>query len=228
MNGRTILALVFGICGAAVLAGLGAWQVERLTWKESVLAEIETRIAAAPEPLPAAPEPGRDRYRPVRMEGHFGDGALRVLVSRKLAGAGYRLISPFDAGGRRVLVDRGFVGVGDPVPAAPAGVLTITGNLHWPDDRNAATPENDIAGNIWYARDIDMMARQLGTDPVLVIARDLSRTDPGVTPLPVDTGAIPNDHLQYAMTWFALAAVWAGMTGYFIWRGRAVRKGTER
>ncbi len=228
MNGRSVLALVFGALGVAVLVGLGVWQVERLAWKEAILARIEARIAVAPVALPAAPAPERDRYRPVRIEGRFGDGALRVLVSRKLFGAGYRLISPFDAGGRRVLVDRGFVGVGDPVPAAPAGVLTITGNLHWPDDRSSATPENDVEGNIWYARDIGAMAGRLGTDPVLVIVRQMSPSEQGVTPLPVDTAAIPNDHLQYAITWFALAAAWAAMTGYFIWRGRAARKGTER
>lgn len=226
MNLRWLPALIFGFLGVAVLAGLGVWQIERLAWKDAVIARIETRIAAEPGPLPAAPEAGRDRYRPVRIEGRFGEGALRVLVSRKLFGAGYRLISPFDAGGRIVLVDRGFVPVADPVPPPPAGEVTISGNLHWPDDRNSATPENDVGGNIWYARDIPDMAGALGTEPVLVIVRQMSPSEQGVTPLPVDTAAIPNDHLEYAITWFALAAVWAAMTGYFIWRGRTPRKGT--
>ena len=228
MNGRTIIALAFGIIGVAVLVWLGAWQVERLAWKGSILAQIKERIADAPVPLPENPEPERDKYLPVRIDGTFGDEALRVLVSRKIVGAGYRLISPFDTGGRRVLVDRGFVGVNDPAPAPPGGNVTVTGNLHWPDDRGSATPENDTGGNIWYARDIDAMARQLGTDPVLVIVRKLSQPEQGVTPLPVDTAAIPNDHLQYATTWFALAVVWAVMTGYFILRAQAARKGAGR
>jgi surfeit locus 1 family protein len=34
----------------------------------------------------------------------------------------------------------------------------------------------------------------------------------------VDTAGIPNDHLEYAVTWFALALVWLGMTAYFLRR----------
>ncbi len=71
-------------------------------------------------------------------------------------------------------------------------------------------------GNIWFARDIAELAAQLHTEPVLIIAR--SDTGDGIEPLPVDTAAIPNDHLQYAITWFSLAAVWLGMTAFLLWR----------
>jgi surfeit locus 1 family protein len=65
----------------------------------------------------------------------------------------------------------------------------------------------------------------LGTEPVLIVAR--SKSDAGVTPLPVDSSAIPNDHLQYAITWFSLAFVWATMTTYFLWRTRASNESRE-
>lgn len=225
---RTAFALGIGLAGVAVLVGLGYWQLDRLAWKETVLAEIGARISAPPGPLPDAPAPETDRYRPVRVSGNFGTGAVRVLASREQAGPGYRLISPFVAGTRRVLIDRGFIGVETLVPAPPAGTVSLTGNLHWPDDRFAATPANDIAGNIWYARDIAAMAERLGTEPVLIVARDLAPEDRGVTPMPVDSAAIANNHLNYAITWFLLAAVWAAMSGYFLWSTRGTRKGAGR
>ncbi len=225
---RFIIPLLFGLIGVAVLVALGIWQVQRLAWKEAVLAEIEARIADEPVPLPASPDPVADRYRPVEMTGRFAPGILRVLVSRKQVGAGYRIVSPFEtAAGRSVLVDRGFVKVNASLSPPPAGEVTVTGNLHWPDDRNSSTPENDVSGNTWFARDIRQMAKTLGTEPVLVVLRDLSQPDQSVTPLPVDTSGIPNDHLEYAITWFSLAAIWAAMTGYLIWRMRKPEKGAR-
>jgi len=222
---RTLLFLVFGLAGIAVLVSLGVWQVQRLAWKEGVLAEIDTRIAADPVALPATGGPDKDKYPPVEMTRQFGSGMLRVLVSQKRVGAGYRLITPFEADGRTVLVDRGFIRVSQDLPPAPAGQVTVTGNLHWPDDRNSSTPENDIEGNTWFARDIDQMADILSTEPLLVVAKELSQSSGAVTPLPVDSSAIPNDHLQYAVTWFGLAAIWTIMMLYFVYRLRNPAKG---
>jgi len=142
-----------------------------------------------------------------------------VLVSQKRVGAGYRVISPFETqAGDRILVDRGFIAVQDRDAARASGPVQITGNLHWPDDRTSSTPANDVAGNIWFARDIDAMAAALDTAPLLVITRETSPALPGVTPLPVDAAGIPDDHLQYAVTWFSLAAIWLVMTGTYIIR----------
>jgi surfeit locus 1 family protein len=214
-----IWPIVFGIGGVAVLVSLGIWQVQRLAWKEGVLAGIEARIGGEPVPIPDEPDPEAHGYLPVEATGRMGADYLRVLVSRRGQGAGYRVISPLDTGARRVLVDRGFM----PTEAEPPGhdgPVTVTGNLHWPEEVDAFTPENDLARNIWYSRDVDAMAGHLGTEPVLVIARDLSVPDAPVTPLPVDTSEIPNDHLNYAITWFSLAALWLGMTLYLLWRIR--------
>jgi len=108
------------------------------------------------------------------------------------------------------------------------GTVRVVGNLHWPDDRLSSTPENDVPGNMWFARDIAQMAQVLETEPLMIIAREVSPPEQGVTPLPVDTGHIPNDHLSYAITWFSLAAIWAAMTGVFIWRMRQSGKGQQR
>ena len=228
MRKSLMVPLIFGIAGVAVLLGLGKWQVERLAWKERVLADIEAHIRADPVDLPAEPDPQADRYLPVKVTGRIGDEALRVLVSQKQVGAGYRVISALDSGGRRVLLDRGFVPVAVSLSAPAEGEVTVIGNLHWPDERLSATPENDVAGNIWFARDIAQMAQVLGTEPVLVVARSVSPAQEGITALPVDASGIPNDHLSYAITWFSLAAIWAVMTGVFIWRQRGAAQGARR
>ncbi|MBD3679581.1 MAG: SURF1 family protein [Rhodobacteraceae bacterium] len=222
MTRQMILPLIFGLAGVAVLCGLGTWQVQRLAWKEGVLAEIEARIAADPVAVPVAPDPDVDGYLPVRAEGRFGEGEIHVLVSVKQVGAGYRVIAPFEVDGRRVLVDRGYLPLEEKDAARPPLEAVVTGNLHWPDERDSFTPENDLGAGIWFARDVAALAAALETEPVLIIAR--GSTGQGITPLPVDTSAIPNDHLGYAITWFSLAAVWAGMTGFFLWR---IRRRTE-
>lgn len=222
---RYLVPIVFGLAGIAVLASLGVWQVQRLAWKEGVLADIDARIAAEPVALPSELDPQADRYLPVEVTGTVGNEALRVLVSQKQIGAGYRVISALDTGDRRILLDRGFIKVAEDIPAAPEGEVRVMGNVHWPDDRNSSTPQNDVEGNTWFARDLDQMAGVLNTEPLLVVARETSFSDTPVTPLPVDTGNIPNDHLQYAVTWFGLAAIWAVMSGYFLWRMRKTAKG---
>lgn len=149
---------------------------------------------------------------------------LRVLVSQKTVGAGYRLISPFMVDGRKILVDRGFITVNDPLPEPSVlQVQTIvTGNLHWPQETDGYTPGPDIEKNIWFARDVPLMAATLNTDPILIVLRDTTAAKDGVSPLPVDTSRIPNDHLQYAITWFLLAFIWTAMTAYFLlWSRRS-------
>lgn len=220
---RILIPLAFGVVGIAILVSLGVWQVQRLAWKEGVLAEIDARISDAPVGLPADPDPMRDRYLPVQVSGRFDPITLRVLASLKRVGAGHRLITPLTLkDGRRILIDRGFLPVSnDAISVPPQGRVVITGNLHWPDDLNSSTPAPDISAGLWFARDLPAMSEVLDTRPLLVVTREMSPTDPSLTPLPVDTKGIPNDHLQYAITWFGLAAVWAAMTLFYIWRQRA-------
>ena len=225
---RFIVPLLFGVIGTAILVSLGTWQVQRLDWKRGILAEIEGRIDGAPEPLPTLVDPSAQKYQPVAISGVFGDGEVHVLVSVKRRGAGYRVIAPFITDtGRTVLVDRGFVDLEDKDTTRRLGDTKVSGNLHWPDDRNSSTPENDTTKNIWFARDIGAMAETLSTEPLLVIARQETPADQGIMPLPVSTAGIPNDHKHYAITWFSLAAVWTLMTAVYIARTMRAQKGPE-
>ncbi|MEX0307980.1 MAG: SURF1 family protein [Ruegeria sp.] len=223
---RILFLLIFGLAGLGVLISLGVWQMQRLAWKQGVLAQIEARIAADPVDLPETVTEANDKYLPVTLSGDMKPEEIHVLVSVKQVGAGYRIIQPFSTADRTILVDRGFVPTTAKQAERVTGPMEVSGNLHWPDEIDSYTPEPDIDANIWFARDVPNLATALGTEPVLVIAR--SKTDPDITPLPVDTAGIPNDHLQYAITWFGLALVWAAMTGYFLWRNRAPSEREEQ
>jgi len=220
MTKRMILPLLFGLIGCAILVGLGMWQVNRLAWKEAMLSAIDARVTAAPVALPENFEREVNRFLPVQATGMFGGDRIRVLVSQKKVGPGYRIISPFVVGGRTIMVDRGFISIADELPVPPAGVVTVTGNLHWPEEVDSFTPEPDKKSDIWFARDVDRMAAELGAEPVLLILRDASPSTPEIAPLPVSRAGIPNDHLTYAITWFSLAVIWFGMTVFLLWRIR--------
>lgn len=216
--GRIVLTLMFGLLGCGILVSLGTWQVQRLGWKEAVLAEISARIADEPVPLPAAADPQRDQYLAVTATGTLRGDTIRVLVSQKGQGAGYRLITPLDLGSRQVLLDRGILPVAAPLPPLPEGRVTVTGNLLWPDEVDGFTPDPDLDDGLWFARDLPAMAAELNADPLLIVLRDRGFDDGAAQPVPVGISGIPNDHLGYAITWFSLALVWAGMTAILVWR----------
>jgi surfeit locus 1 family protein len=220
MTKRMILPLLFGLIGCTILISLGTWQVKRLAWKQAVLSEIDARIVAPPVDLPDILDPEADLYLPVQTTGTFGPDRIRVLVSQKKVGAGYRIISPFTTNGRTIMVDRGVIPIADKMPAPPAGNVKVTGNIHWPDEVDSYTPEPDLTRDIWFARDVNRMATKLGADPVLLILRSATPASPEITPLPVSGAGIPNDHLSYAITWFSLATIWFVMTGILLWRIR--------
>ena len=217
---NTIFAVLLGLAGAGVLISLGVWQMQRLAWKEGIIAAAEAMIAADPVALPPVPDPVADRYRSVTVEGRFTGEEAHVLTSTREEGPGFLVIAAYETSdGRRILIDRGFVPETEKTTPRPARAAGVTGNLNWPDDVTASTPPYDAERQIWYGRDVDGIAALLQTDPVLVIAR--SDTGDGVAARPVATTGFRNDHWEYAVTWFSLAAVWLGMTGLFLWRIRA-------
>jgi surfeit locus 1 family protein len=224
---RSLFFVIIGLGGAGILLWLGFWQMQRLDWKLAIIADIDARIAAEPGALPDTLDPQSDAYLPVEVTGTIGGSYLRVLVSQKEIGAGYRIISALDTGEGRVLLDRGFVPVDRPDIPVHTGTVTVQGNLQWPQETDGFTPEPDTDGNIWFARDVAVMAQALNTQEVLVVAKRTSFDDTPVYPLPVDTAAIPNDHLQYAVTWFSLAAIWIAMTLAFTLRARRAPKQNE-
>lgn len=211
-------ALIFGLGGAAILIWLVLWQVQRLEWKQGVLARMEARIAAAPVALPAEPT-SEDQYLSVAADCALGPRELHVLTSLRGVGPGYRVIVPCRTGGRTILADLGFVPQSRKNAARAWGGARIDGNLLWPDEIDAwFTPAPDRDANIWFARDLPAMAAALGAEPVLLVAKTVTGDAPATMPLPVDTSAVPNNHRQYAITWFSMAVLWLGMTAFLVWR----------
>ena len=120
-------------------------------------------------------------------------------------------------GAERVLIDRGFVPQAQKDAVRDLPQMRVTGALLWPDEVNSSTPEPDLKANYWFAREPDKLSAALGTEPVLIVA-EAGRGDwPKADPLSVN---LKNDHLEYAITWGSLAAIWLVMTGIVLIRLR--------
>lgn len=213
MARRLVFPLLLGLLGCGILLSLTFWQIQRLGWKEAILSDIEARIYASPIALPETTMP--ERYTPVVLSGTLSTDYVRVLVSRKQIGPGFRIIAALDTGTRRVLVDLGFVRDGEPVPAL-GGTHQVIGNIDSPSEIDSYTPAPDLGKNLWFARDVPALAQTLNTEPTFIAARE--DVIAGIEAMPLSVETIPNDHAQYALTWFLLALIWAGMTGLLIWR----------
>ena len=215
---KILFPLILGFAGCGVLISLGLWQVERLAWKEEILADIDTRLSAPPASFSRFATEAADEYTRVLISGTPTGEELHVLVSGTEAGTGYRVISKFQTDQGAILLDQGLLAI-DNKDAAPMTIsMDVVGTLLWPDDQNSSTPDPDLDANIWFARHIDAMSAALGTLPFMVVATQTSPMDTRLTPLPVNTATIKNDHFEYAVTWFLLAFVWAIMSLYLILR----------
>ncbi len=209
---------VFGLCGVTLLLTLGLWQINRLEWKTNILDQIDQKINSSPTQLPASLSRGSDQYLSVSVTGQFKDSEIHVLSSVKFVGPGFRIIAPLELPNRRViLVDRGFVPQSDKNQERYRGPIQITGNLLWPDETDHYTPSPDIKTNIWFSRNLKEMAKFLGSEEVLLVAKVSSPNFDSLKPQPIGLN-IPNNHMIYALTWFSLALVWLGMTIYMLWR----------
>ncbi|MEM6438773.1 MAG: SURF1 family protein [Pseudomonadota bacterium] len=217
-----VQVLAFGAAGVAILLWLGFWQLARLEWKEGLIAELEARLLAPPAPLPAAPTEAVDEYLHVAVAGEIGEEELHVLTSLRGSGPGFRVVSAMTLeDGRRILLDRGFVPEAAKNAPRAGGPAQVTGVLLWPDETDGFTPEPDEAAAIWFARDVTPMSAALGTEPLMIVA-DAAQGD-GLRAAPV-TVNLPNDHLQYAITWFSLAAIWTVMSVVLV--TRVLRRGS--
>ncbi|MFZ1468858.1 MAG: SURF1 family protein [Paracoccaceae bacterium] len=216
---RMIFPILMGIVGCAMLISLGVWQVHRMQWKEGVLAEIAARAGADPIGLTDAPTEAQDEYRLVAVNGRYTGDFLEVLAGDGRDVPGVRIIEAFQTdAGRRILIDRGYLQQDDRKVPRPPHAAQVVGNLLWPQDADSYTPPPDSKTGLWFARDLPAMAAKLGTEPLLIVAS--APTGDGIEPVPVSVDTIPNSHWGYAIQWFLLATVWAGMTGYLLWRIR--------
>lgn len=211
------------VAGAAlvVLLGLGFWQLERLAWKTGLIAELETRAAAPAIELPPAFRPEELQYRRVRLVGSFLPGELLRSAPRNLnKRPGSYLYAPLAlADGRSILVELGWLpqAVVEAGPAAlPAGPQSFEAILLRDGWQGSAwlRPANDPAKNVWHYVDTLEMAAVAGLErPVAAL---YAVAPPGALPSELLGSAlrprqpgldIPNNHLEYAITWFALAGI---------------------
>lgn len=223
----------------AILCGLGTWQVQRLHWKEALIARVEARLEAPPVPAPGPDEwPTLDitdrEYQPVTVSGTFNElneiYVVYTLTEPKgpKGGIGYMVMTPLTtADGWIVYVNRGFVPRENRYPnqrpgGSIAGETTVTGLLRAPHGHSWFVGDA-VSDNSWFSRDPKLYAEAMGLPPAKVapyIVDAVFDPDlPGGLPQGGETVvSFPNNHLGYAITWYGLAAALVGVYGVFAWR----------
>jgi len=248
---RISVAIIATLMLAGFFA-LGTWQVFRLQWKLALIERVAQRVHAAPVAAPGVadwPEVRAEshEYRHVRLDGvYLAQQATRVLASTE-QGIGYWMLTPLCTGdGAIVMVNRGFVPSGDggwKAQAAPpqAGAdacqqtsgpaVTVSGLLRISEPSGHLLRQNDPARNSWYSRDLPAIARARGLPAVAPYFVDVDAN--GEMPAPVGgerpvagltVVSFPNNHLVYAITWYALAAMMAGAV-WWVARDERRRRG---
>lgn len=212
------------------LVGLGTWQVQRKAWKEGLIAALDAQLAAAPIALPSAASWARldrkdEEYRRVRFSAAFDNGKEALVFAAPSAfrpdvsGPGYWVFTPARlADGSIVMVNRGFVPEGRQDPASRpqgqmAGPVEIVGSMRWPQTHHWFTPADEPAKNIWFSADPQAIAAAKGLNKGLgavapFYVEQESPVPPGGLPKPGKlVVTLPDNHLQYALTWYGLALV---------------------
>jgi len=221
---------LFTLATVALLIGLGVWQLQRRAEKHVLIAALTERLAAAPQPLPPAPQwstltPAHDEFRRVQFSASYEPRPDAMVYSAgsavrsDISGPGTWAFLPARLStGETVVINTGFVqntmqdraqqdrAVTRLVTGAPAD---MTGYLRFPELPGALTPAPNPAVRLWFVRDHRAMAKALGWGEVAPFYIDLETPVPesGIPkPGPLDVH-LKDDHLQYAITWFGLAAV---------------------
>lgn len=210
-----LVGCVFG------LSALGVWQLERRAWKLALIDRVESRIHAAPGPLPGVQTwpsiNAADQYRRIRLAGTFLHDRETLVQAVTDLGRGFWVLTPLRTGaGEIVLVNRGFVPPERRDPATrregnPEGVVTVTGLLRVTEPRGAFLRTNDPDANRWYSRDVAAISAKLGLSGAAPFFVDAD-AEPNLGGYPVGGLTVirfPNNHLIYALTWFVMALMLA-------------------
>jgi surfeit locus 1 family protein len=201
--------------GVALLAGLGVWQVQRLHEKKDIIANIQAGMTAPAVPLEDALREGADaaEWHHVRVHGRFlHDKEAYLFAQGRMGAVGVHIVTPLVEGnGETVLIDRGFVpeALHNPKTRAQGqaeGDVDVTGVLRLSQQPGLFTPAPDLKTRLWFVKDVPEIAATLAiTVPPVIVEADAT-PNPGGWPQGGQTNIdIPNDHLQYAITWFGLA-----------------------
>lgn len=232
-----IWPIVLALPAFALLVGLGTWQMQRLAWKESLIAQITARTHQPPVALAELEKnarPGTLEYARVRVRGTFlHDREQFLWEPDPRQGPGYHVYTPLRLlDGRTLLVNRGYVTEAKKAASSrPEGQLKgeveVVGLLREPIARAMFSPDHDAKTGVWYWRDHDgMIKAALGAESAKAVRftldADATPTNPGGWPQGgVTRLTLPNRHLEYALTWYGLAATLIGVLAAFIitrWR----------
>jgi surfeit locus 1 family protein len=215
-----------------VLVGLGTWQLQRKTWKEGLIATLNAQLAVPPMALPlraawASLDQQNNEYRRVTLTVAFDNTkeafvfAATSAFRPDVSSPGYWVFTPGRlADGGIVMINRGFVPESRQDPKSrPEGQITgplqIVGAMRWPDARHWFTPSDEPAHNLWFSRDPQTIAAAKDIAPVAPFyVEQESPAPPGGWPQPGKLVVeLPDNHLQYALTWYGLAIVLAVIFG---------------
>jgi len=235
-----VLPALAALVAFLILIGLGTWQLERLAWKEELLARVEARVHGPPAAVPAPelwPKLSReaDEYRRVRARGTFDHGREALVYTVRgedavgpVKGQGYLVVTPLlRPDGPPILINRGFVPSDrrDPATRAAgqvAGEVEVVGLLRLPEEASWFVPANDPASGSFFRMDPAGIAAARGVPGAAPFVIDEeANAVPGGLPLSGGTRLVfPNRHLEYALTWYGLAAALVGVTAAFLWTRR--------
>jgi surfeit locus 1 family protein len=222
------------LLGLVVLVGLGTWQLDRLAWKRDLIALREAQLAAPSEPLPASAEDWRSwDFRPVAVHGAFRHDLEQLFWVAAIDGqVGHHVLTPLvRQGGAAVLVDRGWVPADRAHPADRregqiAGPVEVSGIVRYRGDDRPGwfTPDNQSMEHRWYWYDLPALEDALGLELLPVVIEADATPNPGGLPIGGQTRVeLPDNHLQYAITWYGLAA---GL--FVIWISFGLARGREQ
>jgi len=247
MARRLVLPLAILLAAFCVLIGLGTWQLERLRWKEGLIATVAARADAPPSSLPPAADWPRltraqDEYRHVRVTGSFDHGRETLVYAVKgedtpgLRGQGYFVVTPLlRKEGPPVLVNRGFVPADRRDPSSRAagqieGEVTVAGLIRFPEEASAFVPANDPARNAFYRRDPVEIAAARGLQDAapFIIDADAAAVPGGLPEGGATRRTFPNRHLEYALTWYGLAAALVGVAVAWLFTQSRKMRGDQR
>ncbi|KQV43651.1 MULTISPECIES: SURF1 family protein [unclassified Rhizobium] len=233
---RTVAAIVTVLVALAILLSLGTWQMQRLAWKEGLLAAIAERRAAPPvdiAEIDRMAKAGEDvDYRAMTATGIYANSKERHFFATYEGRTGYYIYTPLQlADGRFLLVNRGFVPFDSKEPETRkegqlTGEQTVRGlaRSELLEKPSWVVPDNDIAKNIFYWKDHHAMAESVGLDSAQVVPFFLdadATPNPGGWPIGgVTQFDLPNNHLQYAMTWYGLALALVVISVVFVIKRR--------
>jgi len=218
----------------ALMLALSWWQMERLHWKDELIANAAARLHAAPVPLDEAVSGGLGdaEWRIVSVRGRFLHDKEVYLYAPSRDGGGVHVITPLQRDvGDAVLIDRGFVPDAKKDPATRtqgqvAGEVSVEGVLRLSQAPGSFTPQADQAKRLWFTRDVESIARAQGVAVHSYFIEANDAPNPGGFPVGGQTRTeFPNNHLQYALTWAALALTLISI--YFIYHIRQRRLRVE-